>query len=108
MLNRLYPLSLLGEGDAYGASLRQISSRPRAKVTLRASTCVDCHVIKLKDLHDVLLSYPADLRTQLLETMDAAHQNDLYDEVVQSYLSRFPFPLVFAAFYNLTKPIIDS
>ena len=107
MLNRLYPLSLLGEGDAYGASLRQISSRPRAKVALRASTCVDCHVIKLKDLDDVLQSY-RDLRTQLLETMDAAHQNDLYDEVVQSYLSRFPFPLVFAAFYNIAKPIIDS
>lgn len=85
-LNRLYFFSRLGEGDAYGASLRQISSRPRAKVALRASTCVDCHVIKLKDLQDVLLSY-SDLRTHLLETMDAAVQTELYDEVVKLYLS---------------------
>lgn len=69
------------EGDAYGASLRQISSRPRAVVTLRASTCVDCHVIKLKDLADILRSYP-NLRSQLLRMMDAADQNDLYDEVI--------------------------
>ncbi|XP_058969497.2 potassium voltage-gated channel subfamily H member 6 isoform X4 [Pocillopora verrucosa] len=69
------------EGDAYGASLRQISSRPRAVVTLRASTCVDCHVIKLKDLADILRSYP-NLRSQLLRMMDAADQNDLYDEGV--------------------------
>lgn len=69
------------EGDAYGASLRQISSRPRAVVTLRASTCVDCHVIKLKDLADILRLYP-NLRSQLLRMMDAADQNDLYDEGV--------------------------
>lgn len=50
-------------------------------MTLRASTCVDCHVIKLKDLADILRSYP-NLRSQLLRMMDAADQNDLYDEVI--------------------------
>lgn len=55
-------------------------SRPRAVVSLRASTCVDCHVIKLKDLEDVMTSYP-NLRAQLLSMMDAADQNDLYEEV---------------------------
>jgi len=72
-----------GEGDAYGANLRQIYSRPRARaaVSLRASTCVDCHVIKLKDLEDVMSSYP-DQRTELLEMMDAADNNDLYEEVL--------------------------
>lgn len=74
-------MCFLGEGDAYGASLRQISSRPRAVVTLRASTCVDCHVIKLRDLEDVMSSYP-NLRAQLLSMMDAADHNDLYDEVI--------------------------
>lgn len=43
-------------------------------------------MIKLKDLQDVLLSY-SDLRTHLLETMDAAVQTELYDEVVKLYLS---------------------
>ena len=79
VLNDFYPF-FAGEGDAYGASLRQISSRPRAVVSLRASTCVDCHVIKLKDLEDVMTSYP-NLRAQLLSMMDAADQNDLYEEV---------------------------
>ena len=49
-------------------------------MSLRASTCVDCHVIKLKDLEDVMTSYP-NLRAQLLSMMDAADQNDLYEEV---------------------------
>ncbi|XP_020618939.1 potassium voltage-gated channel subfamily H member 7-like isoform X4 [Orbicella faveolata] len=75
------PRGKIREGDAYGASLRQISSRPRAVVSLRASTCVDCHVIKLKDLEDVMTSYP-NLRAQLLSMMDAADQNDLYEEGV--------------------------
>ncbi|XP_078369950.1 voltage-gated inwardly rectifying potassium channel KCNH2-like isoform X2 [Oculina patagonica] len=75
------PRGRIREGDAYGASLRQISSRPRAVVTLRASTCVDCHVIKLRDLEDVMSSFP-NLRAQLLSMMDAADHNDLYDEGV--------------------------
>jgi len=75
------PRGRISEGDAYGANLRQIYSRPRARaaVSLRASTCVDCHVIKLKDLEDVMSSYP-DQRTELLEMMDAADNNDLYEE----------------------------
>lgn len=81
ILERDFYFCTVGEGDAYGASLRQISARPRAVVTLRASTCVDCHVIKLKDLADVMRSYP-NLRAQLLAMMDSADQNDLYDEVV--------------------------
>ena len=87
----------VGEGDAYGASLRQISTRPRAVVSLRASTCVDCHVIKLKNLEDVMTSYP-NLRAQLLSMMDAADQNDLYEEVtLQSnlFLLLYLFTLTF-------------
>lgn len=80
-LKQLLFVCFLGEGDAYGASLRQIASRPRAVVTLRASTCVDCHVIKLRDLEDVMSSFP-NLRAQLLSMMDAADHNDLYDEVI--------------------------
>lgn len=38
-------------------------------------------MIKLKDLADILRSYP-NLRSQLLRMMDAADQNDLYDEVI--------------------------
>ena len=38
-------------------------------------------MIKLKDLEDVMSSYPG-LRAHLLEMMDAADQNDLYDEVL--------------------------
>jgi len=90
-------LLFLGEGDAYGASLRQISTRPRAVVSLRASTCVDCHVIKLKNLEDVMTSYP-NLRAQLLSMMDAADQNDLYEEVtLQSnlFLLLYLFTLTF-------------
>ena len=37
-------------------------------------------MIKLKDLEDVMTSYP-NLRAQLLSMMDAADQNDLYEEV---------------------------
>ena len=91
VLNRVSysPLSsILGEGDAYGASLRQICSRPRAKVTLRSSTCVDCHVIKLKDLEDVMSSY-RDQRAQLLGMMDAANHNDISDEVMSLDLFSF-------------------
>lgn len=39
-------------------------------------------MIKLKDLEDVMLSYP-NLRAQLLRMMDAADHTDLYDEVTQ-------------------------
>ena len=38
-------------------------------------------MIKLKDLEDVMSSYP-DQRTELLEMMDAADNNDLYEEVL--------------------------
>ena len=58
-----------------------MTTRPRAVVSLRASTCVDCHVIKLRDLEDVMSSYP-NLRAQLLSMMDASDHNDLYDEVM--------------------------
>lgn len=58
-----------------------MTARPRAVVSLRASTCVDCHVIKLRDLEDVMSSYP-NLRAQLLSMMDASDHNDLYDEVM--------------------------
>lgn len=91
-----FTLFSLGEGDAYGASLRQISSRPRAVVSLRASTCVDCHVIKLKDLEDVMTSYP-NLRAHLLSMMDAADHNDLYEEVTLR-----PNFVLFLLFYSST------
>lgn len=67
------------EGDAFGANLRQIDSRPRAKVTLKASTCVDCHVIKLRDLEDVMSSYRQQ-RAQLIEMMDEADYSLLCEE----------------------------
>ena len=46
------------EGDAFGAKLSQVNSRRcKAVVSLRAATCVDCHMIKLEDMEDVLSPY---------------------------------------------------
>jgi len=45
-------------------------------------------VIKLKDLEDVMTSYP-NLRAHLLSMMDAANQNDLYEEVTLPLVSAF-------------------
>lgn len=78
-------LHFLGEGDAYGASLRQTHSRPRANVSLKASSCVDCHVIKLKDLEDVMVSY-RDQQRQLLEMMDNSDPKDTFETVINIYM----------------------
>lgn len=74
-------LHFLGEGDAYGASLRQTHSRPRANVSLKASSCVDCHVIKLSDLEDVMASY-RDQQRQLLDMMDNYDPKEIYVTVI--------------------------
>ena len=78
-------LHFLGEGDAYGASLRQTHSRPRANVSLKASSCVDCHVIKLSDLEDVMASY-RDQQRQLLDMMDNYDLNEIYETVINIYI----------------------
>lgn len=76
-------LGKIREGDAYGASLRQINCRPRSKVSLKASTCVDCHVITLKDLEDVMVSY-RERQRQLLGMMDAANRKDVYEKGISN------------------------
>ncbi|XP_031553619.1 potassium voltage-gated channel subfamily H member 7-like isoform X4 [Actinia tenebrosa] len=67
------PKGKLVEGDAFGISLRQSDVRSKAVISLRASACVDCHVIKIKELNDVLESYPH-IRQHLLGLMDTAVQ----------------------------------
>jgi hypothetical protein len=59
------------EGDAFGISIRQADVRAKAVTSLRASACVDCHVIKIKELSDVLESYPITSQ-HMLALMDAA------------------------------------
>ncbi|KAK3696477.1 hypothetical protein QZH41_011803, partial [Actinostola sp. cb2023] len=61
------------EGNAFGTSLRQAALRTKSVTSLRASTCVDCHVIKIKELNDVLQSYSG-TRESMLRLMDAADQ----------------------------------
>ncbi|XP_032238933.1 potassium voltage-gated channel subfamily H member 6 isoform X3 [Nematostella vectensis] len=61
----------LVDGDAYGTSLRQAGRRPKSVASLRAATCVDCHVIKIEELDDVMQSYPSS-RARLLTAMDDA------------------------------------
>jgi len=58
-------------------------------------------VIKLKDLEDVMTSYP-NLRAHLLSMMDAADQNDLYEEVT---LTLFP---VFYSFAQKFFPVLKT
>ena len=60
---------LLGEGDAFGnLSLSSNSRIHISAVTLRSSCCVDIHVLDLKDLNEVLESFPQfkrDLRKKI-------------------------------------------
>lgn len=78
LLNSAEQLGRMREGDAYGASLRQTHSRPRANVSLKATSCVDCHVIKLSDLEDVMVSY-RDQQRQLLDMMDNYDPKEIYE-----------------------------
>lgn len=60
----------IGEGDAFGNLCLSKNSRIlKSAVTLRCSCCVDIHILELKDLNEVLESFP-EFRNNLQQKTD--------------------------------------
>ena len=63
----LYLLSISGEGDAFGnLSIGPESGVHKSAVTIRSITCVEIHILYLKDLNELLELFP-DFSEELLK-----------------------------------------
>ena len=59
VLYKLNECYITGEGVAFGnLSIGQDSKMRKSAVTLRSNTCVDIHILHLKDLKELLELYP--------------------------------------------------